>query len=168
MRTLLIILLLTVGAHAQVTTSTLALTTDTPPEQVSIESVSLVDGQLEIISRVVIPPGNFVPAVICDPMPCDFTQRFMRKEIYGIRDGKVALLRTIKGRIIKEVVKESVEWEGAAHKAATLEDTDMPLTLSTTALRADTLTPDTLPADHVLVLTDVTKGKTLKRKGRKK
>lgn len=74
----------------------------------TIESVSVVNGQLEIVKRSTCTP-TAIPAIACIPGPCDFTKRRVFKEVYGARDGKVALLYTVEGKIVPAQA-ERVEW----------------------------------------------------------
>lgn len=64
-----------------------------------VESVTVTDGRLEVVRRIVEYPVA-IPAVNCTSPPCDWTRRRVVKEIYGVKDGKLQLLETIEGKII--------------------------------------------------------------------
>jgi hypothetical protein len=55
-------------------------------------------------------PRNSVWAVYC-PKGCDFTIRRVWREVYGVKDGKLALLKTVEGQIIPaSKIPESFKW----------------------------------------------------------
>lgn len=74
----------------------------------TVESVALVNGQLEIVKRSASYPV-YVPAVACWPNNCDLRSQRVWKEVYGVKDGKLILLETIEGKIVPAQA-ERVEW----------------------------------------------------------
>jgi len=57
------------------------------------------------------PNGNFTYALYCGSSPCDFSTHRVYKEIFGVVDGKIKLVKTVEGKIIPASKKEeSFEW----------------------------------------------------------
>lgn len=71
-----------------------------------VESVRFADGRLEIVKRSISYP-SLIPAVNCSL--CDWSRRRVWKEIWGVKDGRLALLEVIEGKIIPAQA-ERVEW----------------------------------------------------------
>lgn len=67
-----------------------------------IISANLIDGQMEIVKRF---PSN---SCYCNGNPCPDT---IVKEIYGVVDGKIELIKTIQGiHTPSHVIKETFEF----------------------------------------------------------
>lgn len=74
----------------------------------TVESITLVNGQLEVVKQSVSDLSS-IPAMACVASPCDWSRRRVWKEVYGVKNGKITLLKTIEGKIIP-AQDERIEW----------------------------------------------------------
>ena len=73
----------------------------------TIKSFSLQDGRIVIEKHSKCHP-NMTPAIGCWPGPCDFTQYRQWREIYGVKEGKLELLKTEEA---KHFPAQAERWE---------------------------------------------------------
>lgn len=139
----LLLLPFCLGASAQTLADgsargTIALSLNTESCTVEVESSELVDGELIVTKRsACAPAGSGVWAVYCEG-GCNFTTYRAYKEIYGVKDGNLALLRTIEGKIVP-AQSERVEWPDDTGSITFLGRTQGAITLPLAPLHGEVL-----------------------------